>query len=146
MHKILLLLCLLAPARGLAQAYSIDWYKIAGGGGASAGGAYTLNGTMGQPDASGAMTGGTYSLTGGFWSLVSVVSSPGAPTLVIERVNATTVKVSWPFPSTGWTLQQNSTLTTVGWAGSTGVANDGVNNYLLISPPKGNWFFRLENP
>ena len=43
---------------------SVDWYKIAGGGGTSTGGTYQVSGTIGQPDASGAMTGGNYSLTG----------------------------------------------------------------------------------
>ena len=40
------------------QSYSVDWYKVAGGGGTSTGGTYTVNGTIGQPDASGAMSGG----------------------------------------------------------------------------------------
>lgn len=31
--------------------YSIDWYTIDGGGGQISGGAYTLTGTIGQPDA-----------------------------------------------------------------------------------------------
>ena len=47
-----------------AQSYTIDWYKIAGGGGTSTNGSYSANGTIGQPDASGAMTGGGYSMTG----------------------------------------------------------------------------------
>src|ERR1035437_1377725 len=58
-----------------AQSYSIDWYKIAGGGGTSTGGTYQVSGTIGQPDASGAMAGGNYSLTGGFWSLISIVQT-----------------------------------------------------------------------
>ena len=41
-----------------AQNYAINWWKIAGGGGTSAGGAYQLSGTVGQSDASGALTGG----------------------------------------------------------------------------------------
>ena len=36
-----------------AQSYSIDWYKISGGGGTSTGGVYSVSGTIGQPDASG---------------------------------------------------------------------------------------------
>ena len=56
-----------------AQQYSIDWYKVSGGGGTSTGGTYQVSGTIGQPDASGALSGGNYSLTGGFWSLISVV-------------------------------------------------------------------------
>jgi hypothetical protein len=61
------------------QSYTIDWYKIAGGGGTSTGSVYSISGTIGQPDASGAMTGGSYSLTGGFWALISLVQTPGAP-------------------------------------------------------------------
>ena len=41
-----------------AQSYSIDWSTIDGGGGTSTNGQYSLSGTIGQPDASGAMSGG----------------------------------------------------------------------------------------
>jgi hypothetical protein len=63
--------------------FLIVWYKIAGGGGTSTGGVYVVSGTIGQPDPSGAMTGGNYSLTGGFWALISVMQTPGTPTLCI---------------------------------------------------------------
>ena len=72
MKKLILLLVLLVPTCGFAQQYSIDWYKVAGGGGTSTGGTYQVSATIGQPDASGAMTGGNYSLTGGFWSLLTL--------------------------------------------------------------------------
>src|SRR5208282_484867 len=98
--KIILILSLLFPAIGFAQQYSIDWYKVAGGGGTSANGQYGLSGTIGQQDASGAMTGGTYSLTGGFWSLLSVVQTVGAPILTISQSGGSAI-VSWPSPSTG---------------------------------------------
>ena len=63
----LLVLGALLPAGQLsAQSYAVDWYKVAGGGGTSTNGQYSVSGTIGQPDASGAMTGGNYSLTGGF--------------------------------------------------------------------------------
>src|ERR1017187_274191 len=51
-----------------AESYSIDWSTIDGGGGVSTGGVYQVNGTIGQPDAGAAMTGGNYSVSGGFWS------------------------------------------------------------------------------
>ena len=38
----------------------------AGGGGTSTGGVYSVSGTIGQPDA-GLLTGGSYTLAGGFW-------------------------------------------------------------------------------
>ncbi|MEK6799494.1 MAG: hypothetical protein AABZ12_11050 [Planctomycetota bacterium] len=50
-----------------AQQYEISRYTIDGGGVMrSTGGAFELSGTIGQPDA-GAMTGGGFELTGGFW-------------------------------------------------------------------------------
>src|ERR1700722_11433283 len=107
MKKILLLIGLLLPMLGMAQSYTIDWYKIAGGGGLSTGGTYQVNGTIGQPDASanGAMTGGAYSLTGGFWAIISVVQSAGVPNLVIVPNGANSVKVLWPDTGT-YVLQQ----------------------------------------
>ena len=131
--------------RAQGQSYSIDWYKIAGGGGASAGGTYAVSGTIGQPDAGVAMNGGVYSLTGGFWSLISVVQTAGAPTLSITR-SGNTVTISWPYPSTGWTLHQNSDLTTANWSPSGGIANDGTNNFITLTSPTGKLFFRLSNP
>jgi hypothetical protein len=47
--------------------YEIAWFTIDAGGGRSAGGDYTLNGTVGQPEADSPASGGDYSLTGGFW-------------------------------------------------------------------------------
>lgn len=47
--------------------YAIDWHTIDGGGGISSGGGYAVSGTIGQHDASGALTSGGYTVTGGFW-------------------------------------------------------------------------------
>src|ERR1039458_10319279 len=146
MKKLFLLLGLLIPGTGFAQSYSIDWYKIAGGGGTSTGGTYQVSGTIGQPDASGAMTGGSYSLTGGFWSLISVLQTAGLPNLTITQ-SGNSVIVSWP--DTGsYTLQQNSNLVaTAGWttSGYTITTSNGTNS-ITITPPTGNLFFRLSNP
>ncbi|CAG0959230.1 hypothetical protein GPROT1_00686 [Gammaproteobacteria bacterium] len=46
--------------------YAIPWYTVDGGGGAVTGGAYTLDGTIGQADA-GSLAGGGYTLSGGYW-------------------------------------------------------------------------------
>ena len=143
MKKFILLLSLLIPVPGFAQQYSIDWYKIAGGGGTSTGATYQVTGTIGQHDAGGAMSGGNYSLTGGFWSLISIVQTAGAPTLTITH-SGNSVKVSWPYPSTGWTLQQNPILSTANWSTSGGISNDETNNFIILTSPTGNLFFRLE--
>ena len=147
MKQIILMIGLLAPLASFAQQYSIDWYKIAGGGGTSTGGTYTVNGTIGQHDAGGPMTGGSYSLTGGFWALISVVQTPGTPNLTITFVGPNTVKISWP--DTGsYTLQRNSNLgATGGWAsGGYSVITSNGTNSVTITPPTGNLFFRLSNP
>ena len=143
--KKLILSCLLAysgclPA--LAQSYSINWHKIAGGGGTSTNGPYSLSGTIGQPDASLAMTGGNYSLTGGFWSLISVVQSPGAPTLYISFFG-NTAKVYWQKVS-GYVLQQSGSIAPpANWSQNNNWTTNGATNYLNITPPTGNLFFRL---
>ena len=89
--------------------YSIDWTTIDGGGGTSTGGVYFVSGTIGQPDAA-SMSGGSYSLRGGFWSGISVVLTPGAPLLRILLTTTNTVVVSWPNPSSTFVLQQNTAL------------------------------------
>jgi hypothetical protein len=128
-----------------AQQYSVDWYKIAGGGGVSSNGQYSVSGTIGQHDASGAMTGGSYSLTGGFWSLISVVQMPGAPVLTITY-SGNNVIVSWPSPATGFVLQQNSDLSTANWTTSGFMVNSNSTTMSInITAPTGNLFFRLKN-
>jgi hypothetical protein len=76
----LMILCVLPFAFCLSAwgQYSIDWSTIDGGGGTSTGGVYSVTGTIGQPDA-GKMSGGNFTLDGGFWGLVAAVQTPGAP-------------------------------------------------------------------
>jgi hypothetical protein len=146
--KTLIATLLLAAGAALsasAQSYSINWYKVAGGGGTSTNGQYSLTGTIGQPDASGAMTGGNYSLTGGFWALISVVQTPGAPTLYVSH-SGNSVTVFWQ-NVTGWTLQQNNNLNTpASWTGSGSPTLANGTNFLTITSPTGNLFYRLANP
>ena len=86
MKRLLIAFLLVPSVAALAQSYTIDWSKIAGGGGTSTGGVYSVSGTIGQPDASGAMSGGNYSLTGGFWAAYAV-QTPGAPYLSVLRTS-----------------------------------------------------------
>jgi hypothetical protein len=61
--------------------FDLTWSTLDGGGASSAGGGYQVSGTVGQPDASaaGAMSGGDYALTGGFWG----VTFPVCTTFVV---------------------------------------------------------------
>jgi hypothetical protein len=125
-----------------AQQYSVDWHKITGGGGTSTDSVFSVTGTIGQPDASGAMSGGNYSLTGGYWSLISVVQTPGAPLLTIAHVGNQTV-IAWDTSVTGWTLQTNANLATGTWGNYAGQV---ISNSATNSPSTGNLFFRLSHP
>jgi len=144
--SVLSLVCLLVTG-ALAQTYSINWYKIAGGGGTSSGGVYSLSGTIGQPDASPALTGGAYSLTGGFWALYAVQTA-SAPFLSIFGTGTNAAIVAWPIPATTFRLQQNSNvLNTNGWVTVTNpVVTANGTNRVTIYPATGNQYFRLIYP
>ncbi len=131
--------------RATAQNYSIDWSTIDGGGCTSTGGVYSVSGTIGQPDAGATMSGGSYSLDGGFWSLIAAVQTPGAPLLTVTH-SGEDVIVSWPSPSADFVLQQNTDLSnTNGWSAYGGTINDdGTTKSVTITPPTGNWFYRLK--
>jgi hypothetical protein len=140
-----LYLCFLFSALcfGAAAQYAINWHTIDGGGGTSTGGVYAVSGTIGQPDASQqTMTGGNYSVTGGFWALYAV-QTPGAPTLTILPAGPGHATVSWsPATGTNWVLQESSSLSPVNWTNSP----SGSTNPIVVPatmPPK---FYRLFKP
>ena len=144
-----LAVCLLSFAFGLPALgqYSIDWFTIDGGGGTSTNGVYSLSGTIGQPDA-GRMSGGSFTLEGGFWGIVAAVQTPGAPLLSITHTNSN-VTVSWPTPAEGWVLEQTNRLTglpgpwpPVPFPYVTNAADIRVT--VPVTP--GNLFFRLYKP
>lgn len=126
---------------------SLDWFSIDGGGGTSKGGVYSVSGTIGQPDA-GAMSGGQFTLQGGFWGVVAAIQTPGAPFLSVTRSNAAVI-VSWPKADPDWKLV------------FTNLVSAGTNNWTLLPPPyptnatdcvvaepapTGNKFYRLRKP
>lgn len=57
---------LLAPAQSASASYRIPRQSIDGGAQRASSASYSLNGTIGQPDAGPAMTSASYSLRGGF--------------------------------------------------------------------------------
>jgi hypothetical protein len=62
-----LTVAMLAGTRA-ADILTIDWWSVDGGGNRSSGGAYVLDGTIGQMDA-GVLSGGNFSLAGGYWAV-----------------------------------------------------------------------------
>jgi hypothetical protein len=139
MKRIILFLSLAVPALVFAQSYQIDWYKIAGGGGASTAGVYAVIGTIGQHDAGGPMTSGQYSVTGGFWALPIAVQTPGAPTLHITNAASGFATVWWTPPIPGFTLQSTDSLVPASW----GTAPSGTNNPATVPATVRARFYRL---
>lgn len=142
------LLC--GAVTGLTQSYEISWFTVDGGGGASSGGAYSVSGTIGQPDA-GVMNGGSYSIVGGFWGVVAAIQTEGAPLLRVTR-SGSSVVVVWPFPSAGFVLQQTTALTSppsaIVWTDvlAPAAVQIGGDWTVTIPSPAGNRFFRLRKP
>jgi hypothetical protein len=70
---------------------------------------------------------------------------PVSPTLYISN-SGSTVTVSWQALS-GWSLQQNADLNTpTGWSTNSSWTTSNGTNYLNLTSPTGNMFFRLSNP
>src|SRR5438477_2216072 len=141
-----LLLLTFVPTSASAQNYSIDWFTIDGGGGTSTGGVFSVSGTIGQPDA-GHMSGGNYTLDGGFWGIIAAVQIPGAPTLRVFATTTNTVVLAWPVSSAVFSLQQTANLSAPNWQPVTnqqGVVNS--ENQVVIPAPVGNRFYRLKYP
>jgi hypothetical protein len=207
-----LTLCLLISGfcrRTLGQNFTLDWFKVAGGGGTSVAGTYVLSGTFGQPDA-GLMTVGQYTLQGGFWpgidaggllltikvvgtnvtltwptdfsgyvleqtpklapptwtivpqtpinngayysvtlsrtaaSMFYRLAQESTPRLLITR-SGNSVLLTWPSPSTGFALQQTTSLKPVNWTNAPQTAtDDGIIKSVTVSPATGNVYYRLK--
>ena len=143
------LAALISGIRVQAQNFSIDWFTIDGGGGSSTGGGYALNGTIGQPDA-GVMSGGPYVLTGGFWSIINLIQTPGAPFLSAIHTNSN-VTVSWDLPATSFILEQAMSLASPpppnAWIQVPFPYQTNATKISITVPsPSGNGFYRLRKP
>jgi hypothetical protein len=92
-------------------------------------------------------------VSGGFmyafppYSITLFTLVPLGPSLTVTRTTNTTLVVSWPWPSAGWNLRQNTDLTTTNWTTPPEpVQNDGTNNFIIITQPTGTRFFQLRQP
>ena len=139
MNKTILSLFLGLTATAALAQYSLDWYKIAGGGGTSTGGVFCVSGTIGQPDAGGPMTNGQYSVIGGFWALPMLVQTPDAPTLFLTNAAPGFVSLWWTPPTPGFMLQSTESLSPTNWVD----APSGTNNPATVQATLPARFYRL---
>ena len=103
-------LMLIITSAVLAQSgngFDLGWATVDGGGGTSTGGAYTLQGTIGQPDAA-ALLGGSYTVQGGFWGDVEAPTPTATPT----PTRTPTQVLTWtPTRTPTWTPTRTPTWT-----------------------------------
>jgi uncharacterized repeat protein (TIGR01451 family) len=121
---------LMLAAPPAAAQYEVAWWTVDGGGTANtAGGPYTLSGTVGQPDAGGPDAGGSYVLNSGFWALfagggggggpqadLSVTKTDGVGTVVPGAPISYTIVATnaGPAPVTGATVADTPPATLIG--------------------------------
>ena len=124
------------------EPFSIDWHTVDGGGGRSTGGVFSVSGTIGQHDASGPMTNGQYSVTGGFWALPTAVQVAGAPTLTIVPATPGNVTISWTTNTPGFVLQEAPSLAPALWTN----APSGATNPVTLAATLPTKFYRVFKP
>src|SRR5581483_244527 len=113
------------------ESYTVDWWDT-GAGTTSTGGIYSLSGSIGQPDA-GSLTGGEFTLMGGFWAVALPAETMAAPLLTISLTATNTVLLSWPSPSSGFVLEQAPSLDPPDWS-PTGLTptDDGATRSVIV--------------
>ncbi len=128
--------------------YAIDWHTMDGGGGTSTGGVYELTGTIGQPDAGPTQQGGDIALQGGFWALIGVMQTDGAPELSIVNNLDGTATLSWAVAgSDGFHLRVATDLEAEDWADVAGMpAVVGDQYQMTVSLTATKRYYQLRKP
>ena len=98
----------------IGQAYSIESYVIAGGVGSSSGGGFSLSGTVAEPSAGSVLTGGAYTLRGGFWPGIILSAEGEIPQLFIQ-LSGESVTLSWTPATAGFVLEQSGDVLSDAW-------------------------------
>lgn len=143
----LLALGAIAPARAQnTNGFSVDPFTVDGGGGLSAGGGFTIEGTIGQPDA-GVLIGGGFLIEGGYWSMVQVITQPDSPLLTLSRAGSQ-FRLSWPLSAENFILEETISLSpTISWSTVPGSYSSNATDFFLTVPAQpGDRFFRLHKP
>lgn len=122
-----MILTLMTGAALAAGDYTLSWWTVDGGGATfSSGGSYGLGSTAGQPDA-GLLTGGDYTLGGGFWygAVAQPPTSSPTPTATATGT-ATPTPTGTPGPSPTATVTPTVTPTRTATLTPTATATDTV--------------------
>ncbi|MEO7297175.1 MAG: immunoglobulin domain-containing protein [Verrucomicrobiota bacterium] len=98
----------------------------------------SVKGVMGQFDSSAPFTSGYQFFLTKYSDLSGVV-----PIIFAINRSGSSVEITWPTNSVGFTLESTPTLTSPTWSPVGGATVSGSNNVVTVSNPTGNEFFRL---
>ncbi len=134
------------PLAGAEQEFAIAGSVIAGGGGASAGSGFLVEGTIAQP-AAGILLGGSFDLEAGFWNRVVEADACATPELRwFAHPNGMTL--FWAAAPAGCLLEFSPSLTppTI-WSATTEtpVERDGL-RFITFPTDQAMGFYRLRKP
>jgi hypothetical protein len=129
---------------------SIDWFTLDAAGGAQSSASYVVNFAAGQTDIGPTVpsSSANYRIIPGFWALEDLGPATGLPELSIALSGANVI-LSWPSPSTGFTLQHTDSLNTLPatWFDTPGVVGDnGFIKSLTLPHDQSRRFYRLRRP
>ena len=142
--KLVLTPVVIVWACNLQAQYILNWSTIDGGGGPCSGGGqagrpkFTLNGTIGQPDA-GQSAVGTYVQQGGFMPAFTL---PVTPSLNMTRTGST-LTFTWPASCAGFFLETSPSLNAPVWTSLGNGILVGANRQVTVVSPSSPAFFRL---
>ena len=88
------------------------------------------------------MSGGNYSIDGGFWGLNAAVQTPGAPLLTIAPATPGNATLSWTPATAGFVLQETLSLSPTNWVNSV----SGATNPVVVPATLPTKFYRLFKP
>jgi hypothetical protein len=147
--KLILLFSLVALTSAARAQSVINWFTLDAGGGAQSSASYLVNFTAGQTDVgTTVLTSANYRIIPGFWALEDLGPATGLPELDIV-LNGANVILSWPSPSTGFSLEQTDSLNVLpaSWSNTPGVVSDnGFIKSITIPHNVAKRFYRLRRP
>jgi hypothetical protein len=79
------------------------------GGSVSSGGAYTVSGTVGQPNV-GQSSNEQFGISDGFWNVVATLQTPDAPLVSVEQLANGSVRIFWPLTADGFVLDHSPSI------------------------------------
>jgi hypothetical protein len=135
-----------APAYNIAKWNGSSWSALGSGlvGGTGLGGsAAQVVALAVSPSGEELHAAGSFTRAGGKAAAFAARAILRLPALTLKLGTANTVEISWPSPSTGFTLQQCTDLASGNWSNiSESVLDDGTNN-VMLQPVGTSRFFRL---